>query len=767
MTIHKANTIGRLLSGCAVAAIGISLAPAHAQQSDSDEATKRLQVVTVTSEKREESVQDVPLSVTAISGDTLTAAGVTDLSTLDKLAPGLQFGQSGSDARPAIRGARTESVSVQQDPIVSFYVDGVYRSLTSQALASIVDVERVEVLRGPQGTLYGRNAFGGAVNVISRAPSAESEYGGNLTIGNYGRIRGEAFGNVALADNLFFRLTAAVEQHDFIVENSFNPDAGLRDKDEKYLRAQLRYEPNDLIDITLRASSWSQGGNGNSEFGYKLIGTPTDTSSLQGVLTGGITPVNPRVGGGNLPINSDPYTIDYNFDTTLDTEQTTVDLETNVDLGFANLKVILGYADFETFRDADTDLSRFDSGFASQRDEVTASTQEFQLTSQDSGPLEWTAGAFLLQEDKRGTFVFDRLFNTDAATNQPDGTVATAFFADFNARADVDTDSFAVYGQGTYALTEALRLTAGLRYTEDEKSFERVTTGQNTVPITFFEADGVTPRPVFEDNATFDKTTFRLGAEYDVNEDSLIYGSVSTGFQSGGFNNSADSVTGGASFGPQEVTAYELGSKNVLLGGDLILNVALFQNEYEDLLAQEFVDVGATVVTISTNAGEVTSTGVEVEADWAPTDQLLLTGRASFQNSEFGEYNVGEPISGTSVNLDGGSVPLSPDVTLGLGALYDVEMENGATLSPAIDLYYSSEYNTNDIAYSFGEQDAYTTVDLRLTYTPESRAWYAEVFGTNVTDEDVLNRTVRFGQNAIVQNFKDPAIYGIRFGFRN
>ena len=292
----KTLRLKSLMQGSALAAFSLGGAQTIATaQDDSGEEVKRLTAVVITAEKREESVQDVPLSVTAISGDSLTAAGVTDLSTLDKLAPGLQFGQSGNDARPAIRGARTENVSVQQDPVVSFYVDGIYRSLTSQALASIVDVERVEVLRGPQGTLYGRNAFGGAVNIISRAPSADPEYGGNLTLGNYGRVRGEAFGNIPLADNLFFRLTAAIEQQDFIVENSFNPDAGLRDKDEKYLRAQLRYEPTDRFDVTLRASHWTQGGNGNSDFGYNLIGTPTDPSSLQGVFTGGITLINPRV----------------------------------------------------------------------------------------------------------------------------------------------------------------------------------------------------------------------------------------------------------------------------------------------------------------------------------------------------------------------------------------------------------------------------------------------------------------------------------------
>ncbi|MEM1086837.1 MAG: TonB-dependent receptor [Pseudomonadota bacterium] len=745
---------------------------AAAQTADEEAQTKRLQTVTVTAERREADLQDVPVSVTALSSDTLNAAGVTDLSSLDRLAPGLQFGQSGNDARPAIRGARTENVSVQQDPVVSFYVDGIYRSLTSQALASIVDVERVEVLRGPQGTLYGRNAFGGAVNVISRAPGPDPDYGGSVLLGNYDRVRAEGYANVPLSDQLFFRLTGSIEQHDFIVENSFNPDAGLRDKDETYLRGQLRWEPDSLTDVTLRASRWTQGGNGNSEFGYKLIGTPLDPSNdgnaitLSEVLSAQINPVNPRNGGGNLAVNPDPFTVDYDFEPVLDTEQSTFDLEANRDLGFANLKVLLSYADYETGRTADTDLSRFSSGFAGQFDSVEATTQEIQLSSPSSSDLIWTVGGFLLQEDKEGLFIFDRLFETDSATNQPTDTVATAYFADFNALATVETDSLAVFGQATYPITEAFRLTAGLRYTEDDKSFSRVTTGRNTVPVTFFEADDVTPRPVFEDEATFDKVTWRVAADYDLSPESLIYGSVSTGFQSGGFNNSADSVTGGASFGPQEVTAYEIGSKNTFLSGDLVLNAALYLNEFEDLLAQEFVNVGSTTLAISTNAGEATVLGFELESDWAPTDALRLNARLSLTDSEFGTYFVSEPISGETINLDGERIPLTPDVTLGLGGSYVFELENGASVTPGVDLYFSGDYSTNDVPYAFAEQEAYTRVDLRLVYEPASLDWSIEAFGRNVTDEEIINRTVRFGQNAIVQNFADPAMYGVRFSFR-
>ncbi|MEM6900116.1 MAG: TonB-dependent receptor, partial [Pseudomonadota bacterium] len=515
--------------GTSLMALTLLVVPAVAQEANSDEAeaTRRLNVVTVTAEKREESVQDVPIAISAISGENLTASGVTDISTLDALVPGLQLGQSGTDARPAIRGARTENVSVQQDPVIAFYVDNIYRSRTSQALAAITDVSRVEVLRGPQGTLFGRNAFGGAVNIISNPAVDDTTFGANITIANFGRVRAEGFGNIALTDNLFFRVSGSIDNHDPLIENSFNPDAGLRDKDEDYIRAQLRWEPTDRFDATIRASRWTQGGAGNSDFGVSLLGTPVDPDpstpfTAEEVIVADVAPINPRVGAGGAPTTGDPFVVDFDFETELDTEQNTIDLELNYDLGFANAKFLASYADFETGRDADTDLSSFNSGFSGQFDQVETWTQEIQVTSSHSGPLEWTVGGFFLQDDTEGLFIFDRLFDTDPVTNTPLNVTPTAFFSDFNALAEVDTRSFAFYGQATYSLTDSLRVTGGIRYTNDDREFSRVTTGFNTIPLTFFEADGVTPRPVFEDEETFDEVTWRAGVEYDLTPDNLI-----------------------------------------------------------------------------------------------------------------------------------------------------------------------------------------------------------------------------------------------------
>lgn len=518
-------------------------------------------------------------------------------------------------------------------------------------------------------------------------------------------------------------------------------------------------------DATLRASRWKQGGNGAADFGYFNAGTPIDPNS-NGVITFAevisttLNPINTRVGGGNLPSDPDPYVIARDTDFNLDTEQETLDLEVNYDLGFANAKVLLSFADFSANRTADADLSFLPSGFDFQEDSARTFSEELQLTSQTDGPLQWTLGAFLLQDDTRGLFAFDRIFATDPLTNTPILTTPAAPGSDFNSLALIDTRSIAFYGQATYSLTEAFRLTGGLRWTQDKKDFSRVTNSNFTVPLIF------TATP-FVDSATFDKLTWKAGAEFDITPDHLIYASASTGFQAGGFNNSADSVTGGASFNEQTIRAFELGSKNAYLDGALTANLALFYNEFDGLLANEFVTVGTTVLTISTNAGAATAYGAEADVTWAPADNIRFNALASYNNAEFGTYVISEPVSNTQNDLDGQRVPLSPKFTFGLGAEYDFALGNGGNLTPAGNLYYSANYSTNDVDYAFAQQDGYAKLDLRLTYRAPSGNWYVEAFGRNITDEAVLNRTVRFGQNAIAQNFSDPRTYGVRFGFRN
>jgi iron complex outermembrane receptor protein len=750
----------------------LAAAPASAQQQDASGPTPAPaeqsdggndQEIIVTAQKREQNVQDVPLSVTAVSGERLAEAGVSDISTLQKLAPGLQFGQSGNDARPAIRGARTESISNQTDPIISFFVDGIYRSRTSQALAAFVDVNRVEVLRGPQGTLYGRNSFGGAINLISNAPVNDTRAGATLTLGNYRQVRAEGFVNVPLTDTLFARFTASYDTHDPYVRNTLDEDNGLFDKDDVYLRGQLRWEPTPALDMTLRGSLWRQSGNGGSDFGYFVAGIPIDpnggTFTFSEVINAKLNPINPRVGAGiNTPADASPYRIARDAPFDLDTEQRTLDFEANYDFGPVAAKLLIGYADFETYRSADADLSIQPSGFEYQLDEAKTFTQELQLSSTGDGPLQWTVGAFHLTDKTLGIFAFDRIFNTNPATNLPILT-SPAPTADFNSLADVDTDSLAFYGQATFSLTDYARITGGIRWTRDEKDFSRLTNATYTQPLVF----SGTP---FTDSETFKKVTWRAAAEFDLTPDNLIYASVATGFQAGGFNSSANTLTGSAAFGPQNIRAYEIGSKNAFLDGRLTANLALYLNEFRGLLANQFINVGTTVLTVSANAGAARARGAELELAWRASDDLRLSAGLTYNDAEFGNYILQEPVSGVQQNLRGEQVPFTPDWTGRLGAEYRIRLAGGASLTPSTNIQYSSSFSTNDFDYVFGRQDSYAKVDLSLKYSAASDRWWLQAFGNNITDIAVITRTIRFGQNAIVRSYAAPATYGVRLGVK-
>ena len=749
------------------ALLGVLAAPAAAQTAPASQGSAPAAqddngtAIIVTAQKRAQNIQKVPIAITAISGAKLEKSGVTDLSTLDKLAPGLQFGESGNDARPAIRGARTESISNQTDPIISFFVDGIYRSRTTQALAAFVDLQRVEILRGPQGTLYGRNSFGGAINLISNPPTDLPGAGVNVTLGNYRETRMDGFVNVPLADGLAARFSGSYDRHDPYVKNTFDRKDGLYDRDDVYARGQLRWQPSPELDVTLRGSIWRQNGHGGSDFGYFVAGVPIDPNggvfTFNDVIHARLNPINPRIGAGpNTPADPDPYHIARDALFQLDTDQRTLDLDAKYDLGAFNARLLVGYANFSTTRTADADLSIYPSGFEYQTDTARTLTEELQITSKGSGPLQWTLGAYHLTDATKGIFAFDRIYNTDAQ-NLPIVTSPAPPGADFDSLADVDTNSLAFYGQGTYSFTSHVRVTAGVRWTQDKKDFSRLTNATYTQPLVF------TGTP-FTDSKAWRKVTYRGAIEADVAPQHLVYASVSTGFQSGGFNNTANTLSGSAAFGPQNITAYEIGSKNTFADGALTANLSLYWNEFQGLLANQFINVGTTVLTISANAGAARARGAELELAWQPNSSIDLNAGLTYNDAKFKTYVLQEPVTGLEEDLNGFRVPFTPEFTARLGGEYRFRLRSGARIVPGFNVYYTSKFSTNDFDYDFGRQKAYAKVDLNLTYRAPGDRWYLEAFGSNLTDVAVITRTIRFGQNAIVRSYGPPRTYGLRLG---
>lgn len=747
--------------GLIMAMPALAQAPAEADSSASDASNE----IVVTAQKREQSLQDVPLSITAIAGDTLAERGINDVTTLSTSVPGLNFGQSGSDARPAMRGVRTEEVDAGNDPVIGFFVDGAYKPRTSQALAAFIDLERVEVLRGPQGTLFGRNTYGGSINLISKLP--EADFGGSASVryASYNDIRIEGMLNLPLGASSGLRLVGFWQQSDGYVKvlapripgvtqaNDFN------DSDQVYIRGILQTDISDNVELIVRGSHWDQGGNGAGGFGYTTVGTlrqtagatpgtATGTQDLSGFLDRN----NPRTGAAPGPSDVDPYHVYRNTNLTRSTKETTFNGELNVDLEGVRFKSLTSYADFSSNRKSDEDFSE---GAGSDFELDTASksfSQELQVVSDYESPLQWVGGLYYFSENVVEDFLFRTPTNPSA----------------FLFRQDVETRSIAAYAQADYAITDTITLVLGGRYTSDSKDF------------IYQSPPGAVD--LFPDKGKFKRFTWNAGVNVDLTPDNLLYASVKTGFRSGGFNNGGNPPV--PKYGPQSVIAYEVGLKNNFRDLGMTLNLSAFYNRYTDILTSSVTVVGPTTLTARSNAGSARSYGLEAELTWNPTDELRIDVNGTYLNAKFGKYAAFRPLAqatgyiivpGTTNVLDlrGNRVPLSPEFTLSAGAEYRISLGSAGTITPNARVFLSSSYELSEFNFDggipgrpVGRQGSYTKTDLSITWTSENENFMVQGFVQNLEDKAVLNRVAIGGQGAIFQNFSAPRIFGVKAGVK-
>lgn len=746
-----------------VSAAAIAALPAAAQEPAAAGATGDDIVVTAT--RREQGLQDVPLAITALSGGELANRGITDVTTLASSVPGLSFGKSGTDARPAIRGVRTEEVDAANDPVIGFFVDGVYKPRTSQALAAFIDLDRVEVLRGPQGTLFGRNTYGGSINLISKLPEPEFGAEGSVRYASFEDIRLEGVLNLPLSPDIGLRLVGMWQQSDGWVKVEPPRVAGggrasdFNDNDQWYVRGTLKLDLSDSSEIIIRASHWNQGGFGAGGFGYTTVGTlranpgagpgqATGTQDLGGFLDRN----NPRTGATPLPSDRNPYRVFRNTDKTRKTDETTGNFELRSTLSGIGIKLLASHADFRSYRVGDEDFSESFGSLLELDTRSKSSSVEFQLSSEYESPVQWVIGAYYFSED----VVEDFFFRTPANPNA------------FTFRQDVKTDSLAAYGQVDWKLAEQVTLVAGGRYTWDNKRFIY----QSPVGAT----------DLAPDSAEFRRFTWRLGANFDLTPDNLIYASVSTGFRSGGFNNGGNPPV--PFYGPQTVTAYEIGSKNQFRAAGLTLNLAAFYNDYNDILSNTFVQVGPTNVVARSNSGSARAYGVDAELVWRPIEDLTIDANATWLNARFETFQATRPLAqatgfrlvpGTTNQLDlsGNRIPLSPDFTVTLGASYRIRLGGAGSLTPEARFFWSDSYFVNEFNYdagipgrAVGKQGSYTQTSLRLTWMSDDERFMLQGFVDNLEDKAILNRAVIGGQGAIFQNYAPPRIFGVKGGFR-
>lgn len=758
-----------------------------------------IEEVVVTAERRSESVQDVSASVTALTGDWLSKAGIDDPSRLSALVPGFVFGSSGNEARPAIRGARTNNVGPTAEAVVGFFEDGVYAANSTAILANYLDVNRVEVLRGPQGTLYGRNTFAGAINVYTNEPDFE-EVSGSIKgeLGDYNRTSFEGVLNIPLSDTFAVRLAVGSEKHDGYITNNHveGPSDDLRNQNSQMYRFTAKWDISDNTSATLRYSHGEKDVNSTAIWGYTQTGCyindldATTSTGLSpnatyvrgncfypgGPNNGTTDPVPaPEAAPGAASIIEDPYSVTRNSPSRSFLETDSINLTLSTGLGFADMKVIAAYNELEGQNVSDFDYSggnhggntALNQGFAGRDQTLESTSLEVQLASPDADSMvEWVAGVYYYTSENNNGFGF-----TSNGQYLPYGTN----------RDDFVSDSSAVFGQATVHLSDTFRLIGGARYNKDERELSSTTK--------------------FDDS----QVTWKAGLEYDVSDDSMAYFTASTGYRVGGVNGSAQVAVGApAVFDPETVTAFEIGYKTMLLDGTMQLNTALYHNQYRDMHAQSFVTACIDPADLTTciasefteNGGEVDATGLEVEMRWYPVDDLFVNATMSIQDSEFGEYNVAQvaglgniegrqDVTQTTGELAGAG--LSPQLSLegwepALNAGFTASLQIGktfslgdnGTLTPMLQVEYSGDYYAFDmnIPGDGSEQDAYTRSDFRLTWANEDLGLEAEFFVLNIEDEAVLTRAVVFTPSqaasptaSIQANYDNPRVWGFGLNY--
>lgn len=704
-------SITRISGACAL--FSLALAPIGAI---AEERGRVIEEVVVTAEKREASAQETPIAITAFDQDALDARGIDGIEDLQFNTPNLVISHNSQSpvTYAYIRGVGSDQLVAGFDPGVAYHVDGVYVGQPSSMPVDLWDMERVEVLRGPQGTLYGRNTTGGSINVITAAPTDEFESVTDVTLGNYDRYRVRGAVSGALTDGISGRLSAIVDNADGYQRNKVAEDADVTDS--WAVRGKLAFDIGDTADLVLTAQRFENEGNQGQRKREQF---------------------NSPVYDGAIPNPRDPRSVAKDHPEELDLKNTFLSAKLTVDLGFASLVSITGYIENEWFQTMDIDMSSNPVQVQNWDMDTTQFTQELQLVSNDTGPWSWIVGVFYFDEDLSTDYDFE--------DTSPFG------FQFFNG-GDLDTESTALFGQVSYDMRDSgtpLRFTGGLRYTEDEKSIDEY----QIIPQFGLDLAADTDK-------SWDEWTGRIGADWFLSDDVMTYASYSRGYKGGGF-----SMGQFDTYDPETVDAFEVGLKSAFYEGRAQVNVAAFYYDYQDLQVNYLLVSSFT----TDNAAEATIEGIELEATLLATDGLTIFFNGNWLNAEFEEYlfTVDPPI----VDLSGDQMNRAPEWSANLGAQYDWALGDAGALAARVDYYWQDDMYLRVRNIPRHMVPAYDTVGARVTWRDASDQWLVEAFGDNLTDEDNLRGiTVSDGLSTGTPNtfesYHPPRTYGVRVGYR-
>ncbi len=755
MRLHYSNNaLAIFLAGL------IGMGPVIASAQELDE-------VIVTATKRERSAQDIGLSIDAFSADDIGDLGWTDVTQVANQSPNLDIKYAWGNSMPiyTIRGVGMNSFQASDTPSVGLFVDEVFQTSIAQMGTQLFDIERVEVLKGPQGALFGRNTNGGAVSYFTRKPSQESDGFVRVDVGRFNRKELEAAFGGALSETVSARLSAmTIQQSDgWVFDRTSGKDIG--EADITALRAQLLFEPSDDLDILVSAFTsrdrsqpvyfqhigfWDPAAPGTFCAAYEQTGMP-DPATCVDVL-------------GYSDTDGDPYAGDYtdrpdtpiNSNATLRNDQFGANITINKDFDRFRLTSITSFQSYDRYQPKESDANPglfVDFLFAS---DIEAFSQELRLTSSGDGMFSWIAGVS---------------YSTDDIKEDPPRIGYLDDFIGLRARLvySQERDSLAAFAQGEWELNDQWRLTVGARIIDEQLDFTKEVSF--LLPPDFGLDDrlilAVVPDPTLDVDGKLDSTepTWRVALDYNVNEDLLLYGSVSTGYKGGGFNGGlATNPRLSVPFDPEDVLAWEAGVKSTLADGRVQLNAAAFVYDYKGLQAAtpRVDEVLGTPLNFLTNLEAADVTGFEAEFDWLPIENLEIQLGAGFLDTENNDPGV---------NFDGPfgnsprELPNAPATNINAAIRYDVPLTSGARLRFFTDYVWQDDHYKEIVNNLLVESQSLW--NARVTWFAPNDRWSVSLWGKNLADEvyvvDTLTDPFGSGWGVYVNGM--PRTYGVSARF--
>jgi iron complex outermembrane receptor protein len=712
----------------ATTVLGVTLAtPTIAQAQTEDSVGRITDEIIVTARKKEESIQDAPLAVSAISGAQLERAGIESFDQVLNLIP--NAGQSGGiggtiQGLVSIRGISTLVRFVGLETGVGFYVDGVYMGRPENFNQDLIDIDRIEVLRGPQGAVFGKNTIAGAINIITKSPSDSFTGMVEAQYGNYDHRRLRGYVSGPLSDTLSASLSGGYTKRDGFVEH-LTDGQDLDDADQLSLRGKLRFQPSDRADFVLAADLLEDDSHPSffevTDFAFAPFTTEEDQASL-----------------------ATPFTTNNEFENSLDRSVKGLSLTGDIEVGEGNLDIIFGYRDSDwqaSLDDDKTSLEIFPDRFSQETEAYSA---EIRYSQALNDRFDFMIGAYYYSQDSNGIgdFALGDFLVGVPGVNAP-----------ITLTSSVDSESIALFFNTNYAISDALNLEVGGRWVSESKD---ATHNQE-------DFSGIFGSTSFARSRTDDDFAPTVSLTYNIGASNTVYARYAEGFKSAGFN--TDFVTAGVSnleVAPEFATSYEIGWKSTFADGRARLNMAAFSTDYEDLQLSQIVGAGVSL----NNAAEATIQGLEAELlatlnDYVDFNASLGILDATYDNFPGCPAAGSSPASVITSNCEGNFLNLAPEVTFAAG------LQITYPIGELGDLFLRTDYNYRDDVFFEPQNDprlsgeSRSLIDVRGGIVNDE--WELIAWARNVTDETYVN--FADDRTAIgiprTQAFGAPRTYGV------